>query len=252
MRKTIVAGNWKMSGNHIEGAGLAGNIAKGLEGKSPGCEIVLIPPFTAIPDVVRTVQGSIVKIGGQDLFYEEEGAFTGEVSGAMLTALGCTYVLVGHSERRHVIGETGDILRLKLGAALRAGLNPIFCVGEVLDEREAGKAADVVGGQVRDVLGGLSGSDLAKVVVAYEPVWAIGTGKTATPEDASEMHVVIRSALADLFGPEAGEETVILYGGSVKPENAGALLEVPDIDGALVGGASLKAGSFLDIIFSVR
>lgn len=249
MRRTVIAGNWKMNKDHREGAALAREIRVGLEERETGSEIVLIPPFTTLPDVARELEGSSVSIGGQDLYFEKEGAFTGEISGAMLRALGCTYVLVGHSERRHVIGEKGELLAKKLRAALGSALRPIYCVGEVLEEREAGKAADVVTKQVREVLEGLSREEFSRIVVAYEPVWAIGTGKTATPKDASEMHAVIRSVAAELFGREAADETVILYGGSVKPGNAVELLAENEIDGVLIGGASLDAGSFLGIVF---
>ena len=249
MRRRIVAGNWKMYKNHTEGASLALEILAGLEGKSPDCEIVLIPPFTTLPAVAAVAMGTILLTGGQNLYFEAEGAFTGEISPAMLASLGCSYVLVGHSERRHVMGETGGLLARKLRAALPASLAPIYCVGEVLEEREAGKATEIVAAQLRDVLTGLTPGEMARVVVAYEPVWAIGTGRTATPQDASEMHAAIRSILESIFNEEIAKETTILYGGSVKPKNAALLLGDPEIDGVLVGGASLAADSFLGIIF---
>ena len=248
MRTTIIAGNWKMNKDHVEGAVLAREIKNGLRDKQLSCEIVLIPPFTTLSAVIDVVRGSDIRVGGQDLYCEDEGAYTGEISGSMLNSLGCTHVLVGHSERRHVIGEGGDLLAGKLRAALGAGLVPIFCVGEVLEDREAGRAADVVVGQLGEVLEGLGDEDIAKVEVAYEPVWAIGTGKTATPRDASEMHGVIRGKLGELFGEGIAGTTIVLYGGSVKPENAAAILDEPDIDGVLVGGASLDASSFLGIV----
>ncbi|UCF05742.1 MAG: triose-phosphate isomerase [bacterium] len=249
MRRSIVAGNWKMHKDHTEGAGLAREILAGLEGTEPASEVVLIPPFTTLPAVTDVTRGSIVKTGGQDLYYEDEGAFTGEISARMLKSLGCTYVLVGHSERRHILGERGDLLAKKLRAALKAGLVPIFCVGEVLEQREAGDAAAVVAAQIQEVLAGLSRDEIATTVVAYEPVWAIGTGRTATPQDAAEMHSGIRTVLEDLFTPELAESTVILYGGSVKPGNAAELMAEEEIDGVLVGGASLTASTFLGIIF---
>ena len=249
MRRTIIAGNWKMNVDHIEGAALAGDIVSGLEGREPSCEIVLIPSFTTLPSVIGAIGGSVIEAGAQNLWYEEKGAFTGEISAGMISGLGCRYVLVGHSERRHVIGEGSDILSRKLRAALSGGLSPIYCVGETLDEREGGKASEVVTGQIREVLTGLSDDEMGRTVVAYEPVWAIGTGKTATPDDAGSMHKVIRGVLSEIFGPETAGKTPVLYGGSVKPGNAAELLAMEDIDGALVGGASLDAVSFLGIVF---
>lgn len=248
MRKKLVAGNWKMNKDHREGAALAKEILAGLAQKPVSCEVVLIPPFTTLPAVVQVLAGSAVNGGGQDLFYEDEGAFTGEVSGGMLKSLGCTYALVGHSERRHVIGEGGEILAKKLRAALRNGLAPIYCVGELIEERESGRAETVVEHQLADALDGLSAREIGRVVIAYEPVWAIGTGKTATPEDASSMHAFIRRTLERMFGAAVAQETLILYGGSVKPENASSLLARDGIDGFLVGGVSLKASSFLAVM----
>jgi triosephosphate isomerase len=248
MRRKIIAGNWKMNLDHRAGAALAKEIVAGLAASRPAAEVVLIPPFTTLPAVVEMVHGSVVKTGAQDLYFEDEGAFTGEISGKMLRALGCTHVLVGHSERRHVIGERSDLLARKLRAALRNGLKPIFCVGELLGERESGRAVEVVTGQVRECCEGLEQDEFSRVILAYEPVWAIGTGKTATPRDAADMHGVIRMLVKELFGTAAAEETPILYGGSVKPESAAGLLADVEIDGLLVGGASLKAESFLGII----
>lgn len=247
MRRKIIAGNWKMNLDHRSGAALAKEICDRLP-ERPAAEIVLIPPFTSIPAVVEATSGSVVKTGAQDLYFEEEGAFTGEISGRMIRALGCTYVLVGHSERRHVIGEDGPLLARKLRAALRSSLKPIFCVGELLADRESGNAFDVVTGQIRECCEGLEPEEFSRVIIAYEPVWAIGTGKTATPQDASDMHKIIRMLVTELFGAAQGEGTSILYGGSVKPESAASLLADSEIDGLLVGGASLKAGVFLDII----
>ena len=208
-----------------------------------------MPPFVSLPAVMEAIEGSSIESGAQDIFYEESGAFTGEISGGMLVELGVRYVLTGHSERRHVIGESNDIVARKLRAALDSGLTPVLCVGELLEEREADRAEEVVLGQLRTALEGLTADQCAKVVVAYEPVWAIGTGKTATPEDASHMHGVIRKALGDLHGTDISESTAILYGGSVKPQNAAQLFGSPDIDGVLVGGASLASDSFLGIIY---
>ena len=249
MRRTITAGNWKMNMDHIEGASLAKDILAGLEGRDPACEVILIPPFTTLPAVVEALEGSRVLTGAQNLWYEEKGAFTGEISAGMIFNLGCRYVLVGHSERRHVIGEMGDILSKKLRAALSGGLSPIYCVGETLEERENGMASTIVTEHIERVLEGLSVEEMGRTVIAYEPVWAIGTGKTATPDDAGAMHAVIRGVLAKIFGAPVAGETPILYGGSVKPGNAAELLAMEDIDGALVGGASLDAESFLGIVF---
>ena len=250
MRRIIVAGNWKMNKDHHEGGELAREILEGLEERERRCEVVLIPPFTTLPVVTEVVEGSDIKVGAQDIFYEDEGAYTGEISGRMLKSLGCTYALVGHSERRHIMGESDDTLAGKLRATLRSNLVPIFCVGELLEEREAGKAHHVVIRQIREVLNGLEEHEISRVVIAYEPVWAIGTGKTATVGDASEMHRIIRGIVVETFSEMVGESTSILYGGSVKPNNAAELLSDPEIDGVLVGGASLEASSFLGIIAS--
>jgi triosephosphate isomerase len=249
VRRTIVAGNWKMHMDHLEGAALATEIAAGIEGRQPACEVVLIPPFTTIPAVISAIEGSPVSVGAQDLWYEENGAYTGEISAGMISALGCRHVLVGHSERRHVIGEGSELLSKKLRAALSGGLSPIYCVGETFDERESGMASKVVAEQIGEGLTGLTEQDMQNVVIAYEPVWAIGTGRTATPEDAGSMHGIIRALLGDIFGPETAGETPVLYGGSVKPGNAAELLSMEEIDGALVGGAALEAQSFLGIVF---
>ncbi len=238
-----------MNKDHVEGARMAKKLLGGLEGRDPACEVVLFPPYTTLPAVVEVLAGSAVQAGAQDLYFEERGAFTGEISAGMLSALGVSFALAGHSERRHVFGEGDETVARKLRAALGAGLMPVLCVGELLEEREAGKASLVVETQVRASLEGLSAEEFARVVVAYEPVWAIGTGKTATPGDASEIHKVIREILGSIFDTEAAELTPILYGGSVKPSNARELLDTENIDGVLVGGASLEADSFLSIIF---
>ncbi len=237
-----------MNKDHREGAALAREICDGLARSTLSCEVVLIPPFTSLPGVIDEIRGTAVKAGAQDLFYEDEGAFTGEISGRMLRTLGCTYALVGHSERRHILGEGGEILAKKLRAALRAGLVPIYCVGESLSERESGKAFEVVTKQTRECCEGLPPEEFSKVTVAYEPVWAIGTGKTATPADASEMHAHLRRLIEEMFGAAAAGAAPILYGGSAKAESAPGLLADPEIDGLLVGGASLAVSSFLGLI----
>ncbi|MBN2070887.1 MAG: triose-phosphate isomerase [Candidatus Krumholzibacteriota bacterium] len=249
MRKRIIAGNWKMNMDHIEGRSLASSILEGIDGRELPCQIVLIPPFTTLQAVSGVVAGSVIETGAQDLWYEDDGAFTGEISGSMISSLGCRYVLVGHSERRHILGEKPRLLSLKLMAALRAGLIPIYCVGEVEKEREDGREEEVVDKQIREVLGDLGPEDISRVIIAYEPVWAIGTGKTATPDDASRMHAFIRRVIGGIFDDETASRMMILYGGSVKSANAAALLGCDDIDGALVGGASLEVENFLGIVF---
>ena len=243
--RAIVIGNWKMHKTGAEGVALATEIAAGLE---PGrAEVAVAPPFTALAPVADALRGSSVALAGQDVFHEREGAFTGAVSAPMLAAAGCSIVLVGHSERRHVFSDRDEDVRRKALAVLDAGMRPVVCVGETLEQRDAGDAENVVRSQVEAVVAGLSEAQLARLTVAYEPVWAIGTGRTATPEIAEAMHRVIRASLATLAGSGAAERTPILYGGSVKGDNAGAILAGANVDGLLVGGASLRADSFLTI-----
>jgi len=251
MIEKIIAGNWKMNMDHVEGAELAKKLSELIGGKDLKCRVIIFPPFTTIPSVVQSISTDRIEIGAQDLYFEDSGAFTGEVSGKMLKNLGCKYVLVGHSERRHVIGEGAEILRKKLEAALRNGLTPVYCVGEKLEEREAGKAFDVVARQVLEGIDGLNAEEVRRLIIAYEPVWAIGTGKTATPDDADKMHSKIREIIAGSAGEDITQAVPILYGGSVKPSNASELLRVKDVDGVLVGGASLDAEAFFKIIESV-
>lgn len=251
MRSTVIAGNWKMNLDGGAGARLASGLLSGLDREPAECEVILFPPFTAIPAVVEALKGSDIGVGGQNLYFEEKGAYTGEISAPMLKSAGCRYCLVGHSERRHIFGEDSPLLAKKLRAALKHKLTPVLCVGELLEQREEGKAEEVVGRQLKGVLDGLDDRELSEVILAYEPVWAIGTGETATPGDAAAMHEFIRDWISGSSGDSAAEEMVIMYGGSVKPDNAEQLLSEEDIDGALVGGASLEAGSFLDIIRAV-
>jgi triosephosphate isomerase len=211
-------------------------------------EVVVCPSFTSISVVIAAATGSGVAIGAQNMHFADEGAYTGETSPLMLKAIGATHVILGHSERRQYFGETDELINTKLKTALQHGLVPIVCVGEVLAEREAGKTEEVLLRQTRGVLAGIAASAAAPIVIAYEPVWAIGTGKTATPQMASEAHAVIRGEVAKLFGPETADHLRILYGGSVKPDNATTLMNEPDIDGALVGGASLDPQSFAKIV----
>ncbi len=216
--------------------------------KLEGLDIVVCPPFTALAYLADDLKDSNIAVGAQDIYWQEEGAFTGEVSPLMLKDAGCQYVIIGHSERRQFFGETNDGVNKKIKAALKAGLTPIVCVGENLQEREANKTFDVISGHVNNGLEGISAEDALKLVIAYEPVWAIGTGKTATPEQAQEVHAFIRGLLDKKYGKEAAGSIRIQYGGSVKPENITELMNKPDVDGALVGGASLKADSFVSIV----
>jgi triosephosphate isomerase len=247
MRKTIIAGNWKMYKNLKDGQDLAVALRRDLY-KIENVDIVICPPFTLLAYLTDALETSNIKVGGQDLYWQEEGAFTGEVSPLMLKDAGCQYVIIGHSERRQFFGETNETVNKKIKAALKSGLTPIVCVGENLQEREANKTFKVIEDHINNGLAGISASDVLKLVVAYEPVWAIGTGKTATPEQAQEVHKFIRDLLKKNYSQEVADSVRIQYGGSVKPENITELMNKPDVDGALVGGASLKADSFSAII----
>ncbi len=249
MRQNMIAGNWKMHKTNPEALRLVRQIRAGLEKKPVRkTRVVVCPPFTALSLVSQALKGSKIALGAQNLFWEEEGAYTGEVSARMIRSTGARYVIVGHSERRRYFKEDEHIINKKIRLALQNGLKVIHCVGETLEEREQNLTKDIVGNQLEWDLRGLTPADLKHVVVAYEPVWAIGTGRTATPAQAQEVHAFIRDILDALIGDRVGEQMTILYGGSVKPDNAAGLLAQPDIDGALVGGACLKASSFLKII----
>ena len=247
MRKKLMAANWKMYKTPDQTRDFFRDFLPLISDHTRD-EIAVCPPFVCVPAAVDTAKGSNIAIGGQNLHWEKEGAYTGEVSAAMLLATGCTHVIIGHSERRQYFGETDDTVNLKLKIALEAGLTPIVCVGEVLEEREAGLTEDVLRRQCLRAFHAISGRKAGKLVVAYEPVWAIGTGKTATPQLAAEAHVLIRGEAAKAFGDKLADSLRILYGGSVKPENAKALMSEEEIDGALVGGASLNASSFASIV----
>ena len=248
MRKPVIAGNWKMYKLLGEAVGTALAL-KPLVANANHCEVVIAPVFTALKMVADRLEGSNIKVAAQDCSTEMKfGAQTGEVSAEMLKDVGCSHVIIGHSERRQFYGETDTSVDLKTKAALAAGLSPIVCVGEMLAEREAGSAESVVKSQLVNGLAGLTVADVERIIVAYEPVWAIGTGKTATPDQAQEMHGFIRLAVAEIHGKEIADKTRILYGGSVKPDNIGDLMDQPDVDGALVGGASLEAESFARIV----
>jgi triosephosphate isomerase len=244
-RKRIVAGNWKMNTDAGRALALARDVAAGATGQ---VDVVLIPPACFLASVASATAETTVGVGAQNLHPATGGAFTGEVSGPMLTSLGVTYAVCGHSERRHVFGETSAFVGEKVSAAHEHGLIPILCVGETLEDREADTTDSVVLGQLGEGLAGLAPAQVASTVVAYEPVWAIGTGRTATPEQAQEVHATIRHWLGERFGAEVADQVRLQYGGSVKPSNAAELLGQPDIDGALVGGASLDAESFLAIV----
>jgi triosephosphate isomerase len=246
-RKKLIAANWKMYKTSSQAQEFLRAFLPAVDGHTRD-EIVICPPFTAIAATVEASAGSGIGVGGQDVYWEKEGAFTGEVSAGMLAAAGCSHVVIGHSERRQYFGETDDTVNRKLKAALEAGLTPIMCIGEVLQEREAGLTEDVLRRQCERGLRALSGQKAAKLVIAYEPVWAIGTGKTATPQIASDAHRVIRAEVGRTLGAEVASAMRILYGGSVKPENAHALMSEEEIDGALVGGASLDPKSFAAIV----
>ena len=245
MRKILIAGNWKMYKTADESV----RFVKALRGEvtePAGIDIVVCPPFTSLAPVGSALSGTSIGLGAQDLHWEEEGAFTGEVSAKMLLAVGCRYVIIGHSERRAYFSETNAVIHQKIRSALRSGLCPIVCVGERLEEREKGRTFEVVANHM-SVFKGVEKETAKNVLIAYEPVWAIGTGKTATPEQAQEVHAYIRKLFSDFFG-DLSESVRILYGGSVKPENTASLLDQPDIDGALVGGASLEVNSFVKIV----
>jgi triosephosphate isomerase (TIM) len=247
MRKIIIAGNWKLNKTTVEAVELV-NLLKRELSMIDEVGIIVCPPFTALTEVGDVLVESNIKLGAQNLFWEDSGAFTGEVSGPMLKDLRVEYVIIGHSERRQFFGETNETVHKRLLAALKNGLLPIVCVGETLSEREAGKTFDVIKKQCEGAFQKVSPTDMQKVIVAYEPVWAIGTGKTATPAQAQEVHHYIRGLLKKMFDEDVAATIPIQYGGSVKPENTKELMSQPDIDGALVGGASLKSDSFSQIV----
>jgi len=249
MRKPFVAGNWKMNTDSHNSVSLAEAVAAGSRDiASKSIAIAVIPPFVYIPAVVEALKTAHIAVGAQDVYYEPKGAFTGEISVSMLKDIGCTYALCGHSERRHVIGETDELINKKVAAAINGGLLPILCVGELIEERKAGKTTEVVTRQIEKGLAGLSAEKVSAVTLAYEPVWAIGTGLTATPEQAQEIHALIRGLVGRLYNEQLAQEIRIQYGGSAKPGNAAELMAQEDVDGLLVGGASLKADDFLEIM----
>lgn len=247
MRRPVIAGNWKMYRTTGETRAFFDRF-KLLVANSRHCDIVIAPPFTALATAAECAQGSAIAIGAQDVHWEKQGAYTGEIAPGMLTNLGCQYVIIGHSERRQYFHETEESVSRKTVAALEAGLTPIVCVGETLAEREAGATESVLNRQFSGGLGALTSAQFSPIILAYEPVWAIGTGRTATPEMAAETHRVLRRLSEERFGREAAQNLRILYGGSVKPDNIKGLMAQPEIDGALVGGASLEPDSFGAIV----
>jgi len=247
MRTPLIAGNWKMNLLRDEAFALVDGLRAGWSEVPPGREMLILPPYTLLAPLAARLQGGPLLLGGQDLHWETSGAYTSGISGPMLRDAGCTHVLVGHSERRQHFGDCGTVLWNKLRAALRADLAPVYCVGESLAEREAGRTEEVLTAQFHEALPGLSREQMLRTALAYEPVWAIGTGRTATPDIAQQVHAFLRARLVESFGAQTAAAVRILYGGSVKPDNAAALLERPDVDGVLVGGASLNAKGFLEI-----
>jgi triosephosphate isomerase len=250
MRTLFIAGNWKMNLDMDSAVRLAKDVADEAV-KFDRVELAVCPPAVYLAAVAEAIRQSRVGVGAQNMYHEPNGAYTGEISAAMLVDLGCRYVILGHSERRHILGETDEAVNKKVHAALGAGLTPIVCVGELLAEREAGQTLEVIRRQFDGSLAGVSAEQLRGCVIAYEPVWAIGTGKVATPDQAEEVHVDLRKIIQDRYNEETAEAVRIQYGGSVKPDNAKDLLDRPDIDGALVGGASLKVESFMGIVAAV-
>lgn len=248
MRQKVVAGNWKMNNTLTEGIELAKAVNAILEKNAPKCKVVLGTPFIHITEAVKAVNKNLIGIAAQNCADKASGAYTGEVSAAMVKSTGAEYVILGHSERRTYYGETDAILKEKTDLALANGLTPIFCIGEVLEEREANKHFDVVKSQIENALFHLPAADFGKIILAYEPVWAIGTGKTASSAQAQEIHAFIRKTIADKYGKAVADNTSILYGGSCKASNAKELYAQPDVDGGLIGGASLKAEDFYGII----
>jgi triosephosphate isomerase len=250
MRKPFIAGNWKMNTNSTTAVALAAGLAKELQSVQT-VDVAVCPPFVYLQSVAAALSASNIALGAQDVYFEGDGAFTGEISCAMLKDCSCGYVIIGHSERRHVLGETDALINKKIKAAINGGLLPIFCVGELLEERDAGKTMQVVESQIRKGLEGLCKERVQAVTIAYEPVWAIGTGRTATPEQAQEVHAAIRALIEKLYDKSIAQAMRIQYGGSAKPSNTAELMAKPDVDGLLVGGASLKVEDFAKMVKTV-
>ena len=248
MRKKIVAGNWKMNTTLQEGVALAKEVNEALKDATTKCDVIIAVPFTHLASINAVIDQNKLGLGAENCADHKSGAYTGEVSASMVSSTGATYVILGHSERRQYYGETSETLKEKVALAFENQLTPIFCTGEVLEERENGTYHEVVKKQIEDALFHLSAEDFGKIILAYEPVWAIGTGKTATDDQAEDMHAYIRGVIAEKYGKEVAENTSILYGGSCKPSNAAQLFAKPDVDGGLIGGASLDSASFMGIV----
>ncbi len=248
MRKKVIAGNWKMNNDLTETQNLISKLTSALSSEKINCDIIICPPFTSLSEANSLLKGTAVKLGAQNMNENDSGAFTGEISAQMLKSVGCEFVILGHSERRAIYKESDELINKKIKKALEKELKPIFCVGESLEEREKDVTKDVIKRQIVKGLEHVSKDELLKIIIAYEPVWAIGTGKTASPDQAQEVHEFIRDLIEVEYGNDSAEKLIIQYGGSVKPDNAKELLNQKDIDGALVGGACLKADSFMGII----
>lgn len=248
MRKNIVAGNWKMNTTVPEGVALAKEVNEALGQFKANCDVIICVPFTHLVPVCNVIDQNLLGLGAENCADHKSGAYTGEISAPMVASTGATYVILGHSERRQYYDETSETLREKVALALANNLTPIFCIGEVLEERENGTYNEVVRKQIEEALFNLSAEDFGKIILAYEPVWAIGTGKTATADQAEDMHAYIRNVIAEKYGKDVAENTSILYGGSCKPSNAAELFAKPDVDGGLIGGASLKCADFMGIV----
>ena len=249
MRKKVIAGNWKMNKDINESQELISGIISGL-GNDDKCDVIVCPPFTSLHEVHSLIKNIRVKLGAQNMYFEDDGTYTGEISASMLKSVGCEFVILGHSERRTIFGETDEMINKKIHKAIECGLKVIFCIGESLAQREEGITNDIVRDQVVKGLRNISSDNLKSIIIAYEPVWAIGTGKSATTQQAQDVHSFVRNLIKEIYSKEAADKIIIQYGGSLKPDNASALLSQKDIDGALVGGACLNADSFLSIIAS--
>ena len=248
MRRKVIAGNWKMNNDIKETQNLLSKLTSGISMDNLNCDVIVCPAFTSLSEAYTLLKDTKIKLGAQNMYFESSGAFTGEISASMLKSVGCEYVILGHSERRTIFSETDELINNKIKKANASGLKPIFCVGELLEEREAGITEKVIEKQIRSGLKDIPAEEMGNIIIAYEPVWAIGTGKTASPEQAQEVHKFIRSLIAEKYGDSISENIIIQYGGSVNNKNAKELLSQKDIDGALVGGASLKADAFIEII----
>ena len=251
MRRKVIAGNWKMNSDLKETQNLLSKLSSGLSMDNLNCDVIVCPPFTSLAEAYSLLKDTKIKIGAQNMYFEASGAFTGEISANMLKSIGCEYVILGHSERRAIFSESDDLINKKIKKAIESGLKPIFCVGELLEERESGITEKIIEKQIKSGLDGRSSEEMSKIIIAYEPVWAIGTGKTASPAQAQEVHQFIRSLIDEKYGASISSNIIIQYGGSVNANNASELLFQKDIDGALVGGASLKADSFIGIIQAI-